>query len=84
MGDERHSNHDTSAIYRIRFRGHLDDHWASWFDGMRLVAADDGTSLLEGVVVDSTALYGLICHLRDLGLTLIDVHQVAPPRADAK
>jgi len=43
----------------------------------------DGSTLLEGVVVDQAALYGLIRKLRDLGLTLIAVQPVGAEQGGA-
>ena len=62
--------------YRIQIKEQLDHHWAAWFEGMRFIQTESGT-LLEGMLVDPAALYGLIGKLRDLGLTLIAVNTVA-------
>jgi hypothetical protein len=37
----------------------------------------DGTTLLSGPVVDQAALYGLLKKVRDLGMPLLTVNQVA-------
>ena len=66
---------DTES-YEIRVQGHLDRRWSAWFDGMTLVADDDGSTLISGQIADQAALHGLIQKVRDLGLTLISVtHQ---------
>lgn len=59
--------------YRIRLDGRLAPRWASWFDGMTLTADIDGNSVLEGPVVDQSALHGVLNKLRDIGLPLISV-----------
>ena len=41
---------DDTGLYRIRVKGRLGSHWASWFDGVTLTAEPDGTTLLEGAV----------------------------------
>ena len=64
--------------YEIRLKGHLDDRWAAWFDGLTLTREDDGTTLLAGPVVDQAALHGLLRRVRDLGLPLVSVSQVEP------
>jgi|SoiMethySBSTD1v2_1073268.scaffolds.fasta_scaffold6098807_1 hypothetical protein len=66
-----------SAYYRIQIQEQLDPQWAAWFDGMALTQAADGTTILEGRLVDQAALYGLISKMRDLGLTLVAVLPVA-------
>jgi hypothetical protein len=57
--------------YIIHIRGGLDPAWSHWFDDMTVASADDGTTVLRGVVHDQTALYGIIGRLRDLGLALV-------------
>jgi len=64
--------------YAIRVAGHLDQRWATWFDGLTLTHRDDGTTVLDGPVVDQAALHGLLQKIRDLGLPLLSVTP-APP-----
>jgi hypothetical protein len=64
--------------YEIRLQGHLDARWSAWFDGMTLTRADDGTTLLNGPVVDQAALHGLLQKVRDVGLPLVSVTHVGP------
>jgi hypothetical protein len=63
--------------YEIRITGHLDTRWAAWFEGMSLTHAEDGTTALNGMVADQAALHGLLQRLRDLGIPLISVTEVA-------
>ena len=65
--------------YEIRLKGHLASRWAAWFDGMTLTTHSDGTTSIEGPVVDQAALHGLLTQLRDLGLPLLSV---TPAEAD--
>ena len=71
--------------YRIRVAGHLDDHWATWLNGLVLRRDNDGTTTLTGPVADQAQMHGLLARIRDLGVTLIslDVHPAnhAPPAA---
>jgi hypothetical protein len=62
--------------YEIRIRGHLGSRWATWFDGMTLTAMSDGTTVLEGPVVDQAALHGVLHKVRDTGLPLLSVNPV--------
>ena len=64
--------------YEIRLEGHLSARWASRFDGMTLTTRDDGTTVIEGRVVDQAALHGLLRTLGDLGLPLVSLTQVRP------
>ena len=61
--------------YEIRVKGHLNAHWADWFDGLTLTQESEGTTLLSGPVIDQAALHGLLGKVRDLGLPLIAVQR---------
>ena len=69
---------DQPGWYEIRLTGRLAPRWAARFDGMTLTPQDDGTTLIEGPVVDQAALHGLLRTLRDIGLPLLSVTQVDP------
>lgn len=69
----RRTNH-----YEIRLAGHLADRWAAWFDGLDLTRESNGMTLLDGDVVDQSALHGLLQKVRDTGLDLVSVIQVEP------
>ena len=69
--------HDSSR-YEICIKGHLSSRWATRFDGMTLTARGDGTTVIDGPVVDQAALHGLLNKLGDLGLPLLSVTQVDP------
>ncbi len=64
--------------YEIRVKGHLASRWSTRFDGMTLTTHDDGTTLIEGPVVDQSALHGLLRAVGDIGLPLLSVTQVEP------
>jgi hypothetical protein len=66
--------------YEIRIRGRLATRWAAWFDGMNLTVESDGTTVLEGPVVDQAALHGLLQKVRDLGQPLLSVTLVGISR----
>ncbi len=75
-------DHHEPGRYEIRLKGHLDDRWASQFEGLSLSHANDGTTILAGPVVDQAALYGLLRTVRDLGLPLLSVTHVEPGPAN--
>lgn len=54
-------------------KGHLDEHWSTWFGDPTLIREDDGTTTLRGTVTDQAELYGLLTKVRDLGVPLISV-----------
>jgi hypothetical protein len=59
--------------YQIRLKGHLDGRWSDWFDGLTLTRESDGSTVLEGLVLDQAALHGLLQKVRDTGLPLVSV-----------
>ena len=68
---------------QITIKEYLEDSWSTWFDGLTITHAADGTTTLAGQVRDQSALYGLIDKARDLGLTLVAVGRSSPlGRAD--
>ena len=75
-------NHHEPGVYEIRLKGHLDDKWADWFDGLTITRADNGETLLRGPVVDQAALHGVLRKVRDLGLPLVSVNHIDPKQAN--
>lgn len=71
--DEKHNQHQ---CYEIRLKGHLDDRWAEWFEGLTITLEENSDTLLSGLVADQAALHGLLKKVRDLGMTLVSVNQV--------
>jgi hypothetical protein len=63
-------------VYEIRVRGHLDQCWSAWFDGMRLTNEANGETVLSGPVVDQAALHSLLMKVHTLNLTLISVLRI--------
>ena len=84
MSTIRASSDDPSGPghYRISVRGHLAQRWAGWFDGLRLTNESDGTTVLQGVVIDQAALHGLLAKVRDTGLPLVSVTRIDTEASD--
>lgn len=64
---------DRPTLYQIRLGGHLGQPWTDWFAGLTITLEEDGTTLLQGPVIDQAALHGLLKKVRDLGLPLLSV-----------
>ena len=82
---ERHTSTPDSheaGRYEIRLAGHLDAHWATWFDGLAVTREGDGTTVISGVIVDQAALHGVLQRVRDLGLPLVSVIRGNPDQAN--
>ncbi|MGD8968000.1 MAG: hypothetical protein PVI07_10885 [Anaerolineae bacterium] len=76
--NERNRYSVESQVYRIRVKGHLDNGWSEWFEGLSVTREEDGTTVLTGPVADQPALHGLLVKIRDLGLPLVSVNCVKP------
>ncbi len=57
----------------ITVKGHLDQRWSDWFDGLTITQLETGDSVLAGHLPDQAALHGVLTKVRDLGLMLITV-----------
>ncbi len=65
-------------MYRIVVRGELDDRFAYLFNGMRMERIE-GTTVLNGPVLDQAQLHGFIERIEELGLELLSLEQVVRP-----
>ena len=77
------TEHDKPWQCELRIKGHLDDRWADWFEGLTITREDNGETRLTGPVVDQAALHGLLKKVRDLGLPLVSVNRIEPDQAAA-
>lgn len=65
---------ESNAVYEFTIRGDLIGQWCDWFGDLQMAHVENET-ILWGPVPDQAALYGIIARLRNLGLTLLSVHQ---------
>ena len=65
-----------NTIYQIRVKGHVDDKWSGWFNGLTITHQDDGTTMLDGPLPDQTALHSVLDKIRDMNLPLVLVQLV--------
>jgi hypothetical protein len=80
--DAATEEHDEPGLTQIRIKGHLDDRWADWFDGLTITLEDNGYTLLTGHGVDQAALHSLLRKVRDLSMPLVSVIHVDPKQVD--
>ena len=64
-------------LYQIRVKGHLDEHWSDWLEGLSLTHLESGETLLSGPIADQAALHGVLHKLENLGVPLIAVYRVS-------
>jgi len=75
--------------YQICIKGHLNERWMRWFEGLEVTQLPNGKTIISGPIVDQAALRGLLNRIRDLGMELISVQPKAvstyePPPLEIK
>jgi hypothetical protein len=78
---EKKSVISTSAhagFYEIHVKGHLDDSWSDWLEGLEVKLFDNGEMILFGHIGDQAALMGVLNKLYRLNLTLLSMSEVHP------
>jgi len=82
MKENHKANHSvlsTSAqkgFFEIRIKGHLDESWSDWLEGLEVKLLDNGEMILFGHIGDQAALMGILNKLYGLNLTLLSVSEV--------
>jgi len=61
----------------IRIKGHLDQSWQQWLEGLQIVHESDGTTRLTGTLPDQAALYGVLNKINGLSLALLSLDRSA-------
>jgi hypothetical protein len=73
------------AAYRIRIVGRARNGWIDFMTGLREAISQEGgknITELTGTVPDQSALFGLLCHIRDLGLPLLSVEFIETQKGE--
>ena len=84
------TNGENGGTYEFRIKGHLDDRWLDWFEGMTLhYTRDDQTGMdvteIHATITDQPALHGFLNKIRDLNLTLLSMKKApSGPSSDHK
>jgi hypothetical protein len=68
-----------SRDYEIRVRGRVRESLLAQFDGFS-AEVEPAETILRGPLPDQAALHGLLEQIQDLGLELVEVHQVGGRR----
>jgi hypothetical protein len=72
-----------NSRYELRINGRLAQETATWFEDVTLIVDETTTppqTILQGIIRDQSALYGLISRIRDLGLLLVSVNLIEQKR----
>ncbi len=62
--------------FEIRVKGHLDESWSDWLEGLEVKLLDNGEMILHGRIADQAALMGILNQLYGLNLGLLSVREV--------
>jgi hypothetical protein len=84
MANKNNDNQDKSAssngihsgFFEIHVKGHLDDSWSDWLEGLEVKLLDTGEMILFGHIGDQAALMGILNKLYRLNLALLSVSEV--------
>lgn len=71
-------------MYKIVIGHPLDETWKEWFDGLTLKSRADNTTLLTGILEDSTALHTVLNKIRNLNMDLVSVSYTDVVKATMK
>jgi len=64
------------GTFEIRLKGHLDDSWSDWLEGLEVKLLNNGEMILFGQIGDQAALMGILNKLYGLNLTLLSVNEI--------
>ena len=70
------STNSGGGFFEIHVKGHLDDSWSDWLEGMEVKLLDNGEMILIGHIGDQAALMGTLNKLYRLNLALLSVSEV--------
>jgi hypothetical protein len=63
-------------FFEIRIKGHLDESWSDWLEGLEVKLLDNEEMILYGHIRDQAALMGILNRLYSLNLILLSVNEV--------
>ena len=58
---------------KIKIKGHLDQKWEDWFDGME-ISYDGDNTIITGIMKDEAHMRGILNRIMDLNLVLLSVN----------
>ena len=75
--------HETQGdFYEIQIKGHLDESWSDWLEGLEVRLLENGEMILCGRIADQASLMGILTKLYGLNLTLLSMNKrggIVPP-----
>ena len=65
-----------AGCFEIRIKGHLDESWSDWLEGLEMKLLDNGEMILSGYIKDQAALMGTLNKIYGLNLVLLSLSEV--------
>ena len=65
-----------AGCFEIRIKGHLDESWSDWLEGLEMKLLDNGEMILTGHIGDQAALMGILNKIYGLNLALLSLSEV--------
>jgi hypothetical protein len=65
-----------AGFFEIHVKGHLDQSWSDWLEGLEVTLLENGEMILSGHIPDQAALMGVLNKLYGLNLALLSVSEV--------
>ncbi len=76
MGSDFNLYPSGGGYFEIHVKGHLNNIWSDWFEGLEMRLLDNGEMILLGPIADQAALIGILNKLSRLNLALLSVNEV--------
>jgi hypothetical protein len=67
-------------FFEIHVKGHLDESWSDWLEGLEVKLLEPEEMILFGHISDQAALMGILNKLYRLNLTLLSLSEVNPKK----
>jgi hypothetical protein len=64
------------GFFEIHIKGHLDESWSDWVEGLDVQLLDNGEMLLSGHIRDQAALMGILNRLYNLNLVILSMNEI--------
>jgi hypothetical protein len=68
------------SFFEIRVKGHLDESWTDWLEGLEIKLLDNEETVISGHITDQAALMGVLNKLYNLNLTLLSLSETNPKK----
>lgn len=69
-------NKTHSSLYEIRVQSHLAPRRLCCFESLTITHRPYGETSIVGTFRDQSALFGLLNHISDLGVTLLSINRI--------